>query len=126
MDHHNKDTREETVSNQNQTSSICNDSSRDSFRTLLVEALSKRLITLSNEELGSDMKQQQEDEEESNDIEDETEYVPVPPQGGGRYEFTCGRCGQIKCTYYETETRHEHEPKTTYVTCVNCYNHWKF
>ncbi|KAG2296331.1 hypothetical protein Bca52824_043000 [Brassica carinata] len=41
-------------------------------------------------------------------------------------QFKCGRCGQRKCTYYQMQTRSADEPMTTYVTCVNCDNHWKF
>lgn len=41
-------------------------------------------------------------------------------------QFKCGRCGQRKCTYYQMQTRSADEPMTTFVTCVNCNNHWKF
>ncbi|GAB2288063.1 hypothetical protein Dimus_022407 [Dionaea muscipula] len=41
-------------------------------------------------------------------------------------QFRCGRCGQRKTTYYQLQTRSADEPMTTFVTCVNCNNHWKF
>ncbi|KAK3014936.1 hypothetical protein RJ639_009952 [Escallonia herrerae] len=41
-------------------------------------------------------------------------------------EFKCGRCGKKQCTYYQLQTRSADEPMTTFVTCVNCNNHWKF
>jgi transcription elongation factor S-II len=41
-------------------------------------------------------------------------------------QFKCSRCGQRKCTYHQMQTRSADEPMTTYVTCVNCNNHWKF
>nr|XP_043617302.1 transcription elongation factor TFIIS-like [Erigeron canadensis] len=41
-------------------------------------------------------------------------------------QFRCGRCGKRKCTYYQLQTRSADEPMTTFVTCVNCDNHWKF
>ncbi|KAI5059235.1 hypothetical protein GOP47_0025554 [Adiantum capillus-veneris] len=41
-------------------------------------------------------------------------------------QFKCGKCGQRKCTYYQLQTRSADEPMTTYVTCVNCNNRWKF
>ncbi|KAI9156906.1 hypothetical protein LWI28_013889 [Acer negundo] len=41
-------------------------------------------------------------------------------------QFKCSRCGQRKTTYYQMQTRSADEPMTTYVTCVNCNNHWKF
>ncbi|KAI3508405.1 hypothetical protein L1887_23412 [Cichorium endivia] len=41
-------------------------------------------------------------------------------------QFKCSRCGKRKCTYYQMQTRSADEPMTTFVTCVNCDNHWKF
>jgi transcription elongation factor S-II len=41
-------------------------------------------------------------------------------------QFKCGRCGQRKTTYYQLQTRSADEPITTFVTYVNCNNHWKF
>ncbi|XP_042410468.1 transcription elongation factor TFIIS-like [Zingiber officinale] len=49
-------------------------------------------------------------------------------------QFKCGRCGQRKTTYYQMQTRcadepmlyYLNQPMTTFVTCVNCNNHWKF
>ncbi|WRT69254.1 transcription elongation factor S-II [Kwoniella shivajii] len=40
--------------------------------------------------------------------------------------FKCGRCQQRKCTYYQMQTRSADEPMTTFVTCTNCNNRWKF
>ena len=40
--------------------------------------------------------------------------------------FVCGRCRQRKCTYYQMQTRSADEPMTTFVTCLNCNNRWKF
>lgn len=41
-------------------------------------------------------------------------------------EFKCGRCGKRKCKYYQLQTRSADEPMTTFVTCINCGNRWKF
>jgi transcription elongation factor S-II len=40
--------------------------------------------------------------------------------------FKCGRCKARKCKYYQLQTRSADEPLTTFVTCVNCDNRWKF
>ncbi|KAI9207723.1 transcription factor S-II, central domain-containing protein [Polychytrium aggregatum] len=40
--------------------------------------------------------------------------------------FKCGRCGQRKTKYFQKQTRSADEPMTTFVTCVNCDNRWKF
>jgi len=39
--------------------------------------------------------------------------------------FTCGKCKQKKCTYYQMQTRSADEPMTVFVTCVNCGNRWR-
>lgn len=41
-------------------------------------------------------------------------------------QFKCGRCGKRKCKYYQLQTRSADEPMTTFVTCINCNNRWKF
>ncbi|GHJ85449.1 hypothetical protein NliqN6_1851 [Naganishia liquefaciens] len=52
-------------------------------------------------------------------------------QGAGATEaetdaFKCGKCGQNKTRYYQMQTRSADEPMTTFVTCTNCNNRWKF
>ena len=41
-------------------------------------------------------------------------------------QFQCGKCRQRKTQYYQMQTRSADEPMTTFVTCVNCGNRWKF
>ncbi|KAH1096058.1 hypothetical protein J1N35_012979 [Gossypium stocksii] len=40
--------------------------------------------------------------------------------------FKCGRCGKRHTSFYQMQTRSADEPRTTYVTCVNCNNQWEF
>jgi len=40
--------------------------------------------------------------------------------------FTCNKCKQNKTTYFQMQTRSSDEPMTTFVTCLNCHNRWKF
>lgn len=40
--------------------------------------------------------------------------------------FRCGKCKQRKTKYYQMQTRSADEPMTTFVTCINCNNRWKF
>lgn len=39
--------------------------------------------------------------------------------------FKCGKCRSRKTTYYQMQTRSADEPMTTFVTCMECNNHWK-
>lgn len=41
-------------------------------------------------------------------------------------QFKCGRCKQRRTKYYQLQTRSADEPMTTFVTCINCGNRWKF
>lgn len=41
-------------------------------------------------------------------------------------QFKCGKCHQRRTKYYQMQTRSADEPMTTYVTCINCGNRWKF
>lgn len=40
-------------------------------------------------------------------------------------DFTCPKCHQSKCTYYQLQTRAADEPMTTFITCINCGKQWK-
>mmetsp|Transcript_11207 Transcript_11207/g.20295 ORF Transcript_11207/g.20295 Transcript_11207/m.20295 type:complete len:310 (-) Transcript_11207:820-1749(-) len=40
--------------------------------------------------------------------------------------FQCSKCKQRKCSYFQLQTRSADEPMTTFVTCVNCGNKWRF
>jgi transcription elongation factor S-II len=40
--------------------------------------------------------------------------------------FKCGKCKSMKTSYYQLQTRSADEPMSTYVTCMNCNNRWKF
>jgi len=39
--------------------------------------------------------------------------------------FTCRKCKQNKCTYYQMQTRSADEPMTTFCQCCLCGNRWK-
>lgn len=39
--------------------------------------------------------------------------------------FTCRKCKNNQCTYYQMQTRSADEPMTTFCQCVVCGNRWK-
>lgn len=92
-------------------------------KVLLGEIKPERLINMTPEEMASDKRKQ-----ENNQIKEkalfECERAAAPKATTD--QFKCGRCGQRKTTYYQLQTRSADEPMTTFVTCVNCNNHWKF
>ncbi|GME90651.1 unnamed protein product [[Candida] boidinii] len=40
--------------------------------------------------------------------------------------FVCGKCKKREVSYYQMQTRSADEPLTTFCTCENCGNRWKF
>lgn len=40
--------------------------------------------------------------------------------------FKCYKCKSDRTTYTQAQTRSADEPQTTFVTCLNCNNRWKF
>ena len=44
---------------------------------------------------------------------------------GTSKEFKCSRCKKRQTQYTQVQTRSADEPMTTFVTCINCGNHWK-
>ncbi|CAI0423743.1 unnamed protein product [Linum tenue] len=92
-------------------------------KVLLGQINPERLMTMTPEEMASDQRQM-----ENKQLRDKAMFECErggPPQATTD-QFRCGRCGQKKCTYYQMQTRSADEPMTTYVTCVNCSNRWKF
>jgi transcription elongation factor S-II len=44
---------------------------------------------------------------------------------GASAEFKCSKCKKRETNYYQVQTRSADEPMTTFVTCLNCGNHWR-
>lgn len=92
-------------------------------RVLLGEVKPERLVVMTSEEMASD-KRKHSNEQIKEKALFECERAGAPKATTD--QFKCGRCGQRKTTYYQLQTRSADEPMTTFVTCVNCNNHWKF
>ncbi|XP_022993019.1 transcription elongation factor TFIIS-like [Cucurbita maxima] len=95
------------------------------FRRKVLLGLIKpeRLINMSTADMASDQRKRENEEIEQKALFD-CERGGAPKATTD--QFKCGRCGQRKTTYYQLQTRSADEPMTTFVTCVNCNNHWKF
>lgn len=92
-------------------------------KVLLGQIKPERLLSVTTQEMASDHRQR-----ENQRLQEKAMYeceLGAAPKATTD-QFKCGRCGQRTCTYYQMQTRSADEPMTTYVTCVNCNNHWKF
>ncbi|PSS32759.1 Transcription elongation factor like [Actinidia chinensis var. chinensis] len=92
-------------------------------RVLLGQVKPEILIDMTPEEMASDERQRENKQIKERALFD-CERGAAPKATTD--EFKCGRCGKKECTYYQLQTRSADEPMTTFVTCVNCNNHWKF
>jgi len=93
-------------------------------RVLRREHTAQELVTLSAEELASSARQR-----ENQKIREHALWEAErgkTDQKATTDQFQCGKCKQRKTTYYQMQTRSADEPMTTFVSCVNCGNRWKF
>ncbi|KAJ8499952.1 hypothetical protein OPV22_010504 [Ensete ventricosum] len=92
-------------------------------RVLMGEVKPEKLIAMTPEEMASDKRKLANEQIKEKAL---FECERGGPPKATTDQFKCGRCGQRKTTYYQMQTRSADEPMTTFVTCVNCNNHWKF
>lgn len=92
-------------------------------KVLLGQLQPAALLTLSAEDLASDAQR-----EENARIREKKLFDSAPSamKQATTDQFQCGKCRQRKTTYYQMQTRSADEPMTTFVTCLNCNNRWKF
>ncbi|KAK9454629.1 transcription factor S-II, central domain-containing protein [Dipodascopsis uninucleata] len=93
------------------------------YRVITGEISAERLYRMSPQEMAS--------EELKNEYKRLEEKNLFNAQGAKEQRavtdrFTCGKCKQKKVSYYQMQTRSADEPLTTFCTCENCGNRWKF
>jgi len=96
----------------------------DLRRNVLAGSISpQQLVAMTAEEMAS-----KEVKEKNKEIREQAawEVTRSNTAVGSTDQFQCGKCKQRKTTYYQLQTRSADEPMTTFVTCVNCNNRWKF
>lgn len=81
------------------------------------------LLTMSNQELANEELKKTRKKVQAKMTRD---AQPSNKPAASTDQFKCGKCKQRKCTYFQMQTRSADEPLTTFVTCVNCNNRWKF
>jgi transcription elongation factor S-II len=101
-----------------------NDKNPDLRRKVVVgEITPDILLELTAEELASDVQK-----EETAKIREKKLFDSAPSSAkqATTDQFQCAKCKERKCTYYQMQTRSADEPMTTFVSCLNCNNRWKF
>ncbi|KAK9827698.1 hypothetical protein WJX81_001573 [Elliptochloris bilobata] len=93
-------------------------------RVLAREITGDVLVTLSAEELASDARKADNSRIRQTALAEAERGQHM--KTATTDQFQCGKCRQRQCQYYQMQTRSADEPMTTFVTCVNCGNRWKF
>ncbi|GIX64206.1 transcription elongation factor S-II, putative [Babesia caballi] len=52
--------------------------------------------------------------------------ILMSKDGKKKGQFKCFKCNSSDTVYYQMQTRSSDEPMTTFVTCLQCSNRWKF
>jgi transcription elongation factor S-II len=92
-------------------------------RVLASEIAPAALVTMTSEQLKSeerkaeDARMMKENMDKAMVAQEEQSYS---------VHLQCGKCKQKKVTYTQAQTRSADEPMTTFCTCTNCGNRWKF
>ncbi|CAD6888166.1 unnamed protein product [Tilletia controversa] len=82
-----------------------------------------QVVRMSPDELASDERKAEREALQSQNLHNAR---GAEPQQAETDAFECGRCKKRKTRYYQQQTRSADEPMTTFVTCTNCGNKWKF
>lgn len=92
-------------------------------KILLGQVKPEKIVTMTTEEMASDRRKL-----ENQQLKDKAIFncQRMDALTATTDQFKCGRCGSRKTTYCQMQTRSADEPMTTYVTCTNCNNRWKF
>jgi len=85
-----------------------------------------RLVQMSSEELADKDLKEKRDRDKKWAMEEARNDHALNVNQSMTDEYKCGKCKKRKCKYSQAQTRAADEPMTTFVTCLNCGNRWKF
>ncbi|KAL8426506.1 hypothetical protein ACSSS7_008097 [Eimeria intestinalis] len=89
-----------------------------------------QLATMTSAELASDEKKREREQQKQESLEacqSDWEVRRMITSGeANEGQFPCFKCRTNKTVYFQMQTRSSDEPMTTFVTCLECGNRWKF
>ncbi|XP_026190023.1 transcription elongation factor S-II [Cyclospora cayetanensis] len=89
-----------------------------------------QLANMTSAELASEEKKRERDKQKQESLEacqSDWEVRRMMSSGeAAQGQFPCFRCRTNKTVYFQMQTRSSDEPMTTFVTCLECGNRWKF
>ncbi|KAL8441304.1 hypothetical protein Emag_007288 [Eimeria magna] len=90
----------------------------------------EQLASMTSAELASDEKKREREQQKQESLEacqsdwDVRRMITSGEANEG--QFPCFKCRTNKTVYFQMQTRSSDEPMTTFVTCLECGNRWKF
>lgn len=90
----------------------------------------EQLASMTSAELASDEKKREREQQKQESLEacqSDWEVRRMISSGeAAQGQFPCFKCRTNKTVYFQMQTRSSDEPMTTFVTCLECGNRWKF
>ncbi|PFH33073.1 transcription elongation factor A TFIIS [Besnoitia besnoiti] len=89
----------------------------------------EQLAVMSSADLASDEKKRMRELQKKEMMEacqSDWEMKKLMDGGTDGGQFPCFKCRTTKTVYFQMQTRSSDEPMTTFVTCLECGNRWKF
>jgi transcription elongation factor S-II len=87
------------------------------------EITPQRFVTMTYDELKSDERKA---EDQKLMKENMDKAMVAQEERSISSELKCGKCGQMRVSYTQAQTRSADEPMTTFCECQQCGNRWKF
>ncbi|KAJ7896397.1 transcription factor S-II, central domain-containing protein [Mycena olivaceomarginata] len=82
-----------------------------------------RFVVMTSQEMASEERKKADDAIKQQNLHN---ALGAEEQEAETSAFQCSKCKQWKTRYRQAQTRSADEPMTTFVTCTNCGNRWKF
>lgn len=90
----------------------------------------EQLASMTSADLASDEKKREREQQKQESLEacqSDWEVRRMMSSGeAAQGQFPCFKCRTNKTVYFQMQTRSSDEPMTTFVTCLECGNRWKF
>ncbi|KAI8868462.1 transcription elongation factor [Ramicandelaber brevisporus] len=101
------------------------DKSNPSLRAAVVsgDLTTERFCSLSTADMASEERKQADKTMEEENLRKARVAAPEPVMSS---THQCGKCKKRQCSFIQIQIRSADEPMTTFVTCHNCGNKWKY
>lgn len=87
------------------------------------EIAPERFVTMSHDDMKSEERKA---EDEKLMKENMDKAMVAQEERSVSSALKCGKCGQMRVSYTQAQTRSADEPMTTFCECLNCGTRWKF